>query len=103
MVVQLPNCINITSVQMNVVSLFLFFSDLPYSFQSALFLLCTCSDYTSAVRKGIEAGGCNCSRVSFIGACMAANAGLKCIPAEWIKKTHKAKEMCQLLLELFTQ
>ena len=74
---------------------------LPNSLQSALFLLCTCGDYKSAVTKGIEAGGCNCSRVSFIGACLAANGGLRSIPPEWIEKTHKAKEASQLLLKLF--
>jgi len=79
----------------------MFYPDLPNSLQSALFLLCTCKDYQTAVRRGIEAGGCNCSRVSFIGACMAANGGVKCIPSEWINNTDCAKEASLLLLDLF--
>ena len=89
LIIQLATCNKFTS------------AGLPNSFQSALYLLCTCGDYKSAVARGIEAGGCNCSRVSFIGACLAANGGLRVIPTEWIEKTQKAKEASQLLLKLF--
>ena len=45
------------------------------------------------ISKTIKAGGCNCSRVNFIGAYFAALDGLKTIPKSWIKKTDSANEI----------
>ena len=44
-------------------------------------------NYKDAILKTIKAGGCNCSRVNFIGAYFAALKGFKTIPKNWIKKT----------------
>lgn len=56
------------------------------------------SDYVSAVRNTIVAGGCNCSRVSFIGACLGAKYGIEGIPLPWIKNTNAA--LCALDLSM---
>ena len=43
--------------------------------------------------RTIKAGGCNCSRVNFIGAYFAALKGADTIPKSWIKKTEQAKKI----------
>jgi hypothetical protein len=43
--------------------------------------------------RTIKAGGCNCSRVNFIGAYFAALKGVNSIPKSWIKKTDCAKKI----------
>ena len=40
----------------------------------------TSNNYKNAVIKTIKAGGCNCSRVNFVGAYFAALKGYKNIP-----------------------
>ena len=57
-------------------------------------------DYKSPVREAILAGGCNCSRVSFIGACLGARFGLESIPVDWIKKTFSAAHVLELAIQL---
>ena len=51
------------------------------------------TNYRGAILKTIKAGGCNCSRVNFIGAYFAALKGLDTIPKSWIKKTDLAKKI----------
>ena len=52
------------------------------------------------VRKAMVAGGCNCSRVSFIGACLGAKYGLSSIPMEWLERTDSAKRALELAIQL---
>lgn len=70
---------------------------LPGSFQGALYVLLTASNYAEGVRANIVAGGDNCSRGIFIGACFAAQ-NPDSIPTEWTLKTTlhaKVKELLQ--------
>ncbi|XP_077987194.1 crystallin J1A-like isoform X2 [Glandiceps talaboti] len=74
----------------------------PGVFQTAVHGLLTYSNYVSAVRGTLCAGGDNCSRAMFIGACKAAEGGLGCIPEEWKQKTschQNLLEMAQKLVE----
>ena len=48
----------------------------------------------------ILAGGCNCSRLFTVGACLGAKYGIGAIPREWIDKTVVAEEVLKLSLEL---
>ena len=54
----------------------------------------------SAARVAMAAGGCNCSRVSFIGACLGAQGGLDSIPLEWIQSTHSAQHVLEMAVKL---
>ena len=65
----------------------------PGTFMGSTHAILTSNSYKSAVTKTIKAGGCNCSRVNFIGAYFAALKGIKNIPAQWIKKTKSAKNI----------
>ena len=51
------------------------------------------SGYKGAILRTIKAGGCNCSRVNFIGAYFSALKGVDTIPKSWIKKTDSAKKI----------
>ena len=62
----------------------------PGTFSSSIHSILKSKNYKSAVIKTIKAGGCNCSRVNFIGAYFAALKGYKSIPKSWIKKTDAA-------------
>ena len=62
----------------------------PGTFESSIHSILNSSNYKSAILKTIKAGGCNCSRVNFIGAYFAALKGIKSIPNSWIKKTNAA-------------
>ena len=62
----------------------------PGTFNSSIHSILNSKNYKSAVIKTIKAGGCNCSRVNFIGAYFAALNGINSIPYSWIKKTEKA-------------
>ena len=62
----------------------------PGTFNSSIHSILNSKNYKSAVIKTIKAGGCNCSRVNFIGAYFAALKGYKSIPKSWIKKTDAA-------------
>lgn len=48
---------------------------LPGAFQSAVHGVITHAEYATGVRHTIRAGGCNCSRAGFIGACLGAQVG----------------------------
>ena len=50
-------------------------------------------NYKDAILKTIKAGGCNCSRVNFIGAYFAALKGVNAIPKSWIRKTAPARKI----------
>ena len=63
----------------------------PGTFNSSIHAIMNSSNYKSAILKTIKAGGCNCSRVNFIGAYFVALKGLNSIPKTWIKKTKAAK------------
>ena len=65
----------------------------PGTFESSIHSILTSSSYKSAVLKTIKAGGCNCSRVNFIGAYYAALKGVRSIPNSWVKKTDAAKRI----------
>ncbi len=65
----------------------------PGTFESSIHAIISSSNYKSAILKTIKAGGCNCSRVNFIGAYFAALKGFKSIPVKWINKTFKAKKI----------
>ena len=78
----------------------IYFADLPGSLQAAVRCLLDDTDYMSVVRAAILGGGCNCSRVSFIGACLGAKYGLGSIALEWIQKTDSAKHAIELAIRL---
>ena len=63
----------------------------PGTFNSSIHSIINSSSYKDAILKTIKAGGCNCSRVNFIGAYFAALKGVNTIPKSWIKKTDLAK------------
>jgi hypothetical protein len=65
----------------------------PGTFNSSLHAIINSTDYKSAVLRTIKAGGCNCSRVNFIGAYFAALKGFESIPKPWISKTDSAKQI----------
>ncbi len=65
----------------------------PGTFNSSIHSIINSKNYKSAVLKTIKAGGCNCSRVNFIGAYFAALKGVNTIPKSWIKKTIPAKKI----------
>ena len=68
----------------------------PGTFDSSIHSIINSTSYKGAILKTIKAGGCNCSRVNFIGAYFAALKGLNSIPIKWINKTHKAKKILKL-------
>ena len=63
----------------------------PGTFNSSIHAIISSSNYKSAILKTIKAGGCNCSRVNFVGAYFAALKGLDSIPRSWIHNTYAAK------------
>ena len=65
----------------------------PGTSNSSIHSIINSKSYKDAVLKTIKAGGCNCSRVNFIGAYFAALKGLNSIPKVWIKKTFVAKKI----------
>ena len=65
----------------------------PGTFNSSIHAIINSTDYKSAVLKTIKAGGCNCSRVNFVGAYFAALKGFESIPKSWISKTDSAKQI----------
>ena len=67
----------------------------PGTFNSSIHSIINSSNYKSAILKTIKAGGCNCSRVNFIGAYFAALKGVNAIPKSWIKKTIPAKKILE--------
>ena len=65
----------------------------PGTFNSSIHSIINSTNYKGAILKTIKAGGCNCSRVNFIGAYFAALKGVNSIPKSWIKKTDRAKKI----------
>jgi ADP-ribosylglycohydrolase len=65
----------------------------PGTFNSSVHSIINSSSYKGAILRTIKAGGCNCSRVNFIGAYFAALKGIDAIPKSWIKKTDHAKKI----------
>ncbi len=65
----------------------------PGTFNSSIHSIINSKNYKGAILKTIKAGGCNCSRVNFIGAYFAALKGIKTIPKSWIRKTDPAKKI----------
>ena len=65
----------------------------PGTFNSSMHAIINSTDYKSAVLRTIKAGGCNCSRVNFIGAYFAALKGFESIPKSWISKTNSAQQI----------
>ena len=65
----------------------------PGTFNSSIHAIINSTNYKSAVLRTIKAGGCNCSRVNFIGAYFAALKGFETIPKSWISKTDSAKQI----------
>ena len=65
----------------------------PGTFNSSIHSIINSTNYKSAILRTIKAGGCNCSRVNFIGAYFAALRGVDTIPKSWIKKTVPAKKI----------
>jgi len=67
----------------------------PGTFNSSVHSIINSTNYKSAVLRTIKAGGCNCSRVNFIGAYFAALKGVNTIPKSWIKKTVPARKILE--------
>ena len=65
----------------------------PGTFNSSIHSIINSTNYKGAILKTIKAGGCNCSRVNFIGAYFAALKGVSTIPKSWIRKTDLAKKI----------
>ena len=65
----------------------------PGTFNSSIHAIIISKSYKEAILRTIKAGGCNCSRVNFIGAYFVALKGLNSIPKVWIKKTLVAKRI----------
>ena len=65
----------------------------PGTFNSSIHSIINSTNYKGAVLRTIKAGGCNCSRVNFIGAYFAALKGINTIPKSWIRKTNPSKKI----------
>ena len=65
----------------------------PGTFNSSIHSIINSTNYKGAILRTIKAGGCNCSRVNFIGAYFAALKGVDTIPKSWIKKTDSAEKI----------
>ena len=65
----------------------------PGTFSSSIHSIINSKNYKLAVLKTIKAGGCNCSRVNFVGAYFAALDGSNSIPKSWIRKTLAANKI----------
>jgi hypothetical protein len=80
---------------------------LPGVFSGAVLALAkadaTGSSYKAVIEDNAVAGGDNCSRAIYIGACLAAEQGCAALPQDWKDKTVFYKEAEQLLDELLGQ
>ena len=65
----------------------------PGTFNSSIHSIINSTNYKGAILNTIKAGGCNCSRVNFIGAYFSALKGVGNIPKSWIRKTDLAKKI----------
>ena len=57
------------------------------------------TDYVTTVREVMVAGGCNCSRLGLVGACLGAQYGMKTIPRQWMDKTDSVKHVLELSMD----
>ena len=81
----------------------------PGNLQVCLLALSSSDSYSQAVRRNIVAGGCNCSRANFIGACFGAmygidansSSGSKGIPLEWIERVDIGRDLFARAIKLF--
>lgn len=73
---------------------------MPGSFQLIVHGVIAHTDYATAVKATARAGGCNCSRAGFIGACLAAQYGVGAIPDTWKEKTLRYQENISLTQQL---
>lgn len=69
-------------------------------FQCSLHVLITAKSYVNGVRNTLVAGGCNCSRATFVGACLAAQFGIDAMPMQWIRKTNSSSYAFELAKKL---
>lgn len=60
---------------------------LPRGLYTILQPLFVSTSYTNAVRENIIGGGRSCRRAMFLGACFAAQDGIKSIPSMWFAQT----------------
>ena len=66
----------------------------PGTFNSSIHSIINSSNYKGAILRTIKAGGCNCSRVNFIGAYFAALKGVLIqFLNHGLKKTDPAKKI----------
>ena len=65
----------------------------PGTFNSSIHSIINSTNYKDAILGTIKAGGCNCSRVNFIGAYFAALKGFDSIPKTWIKKNDRSQKI----------
>jgi hypothetical protein len=65
----------------------------PGTFNSSIHSIINSTSYSDAILRTIKAGGCNCSRVNFVGAYFSALKGFSSIPKFWIKKTDPARKI----------
>lgn len=74
--------------------------DLPYGVPSALHNIATASDFTTAIRRNILAGGDNCGRAMLVGAVAGALFGTvtaKGIPPQWLAHMNHNDEAQNLI------
>lgn len=74
---------------------------LPGSFQGALLAMLQTSSFVDAVRLNMIAGGCNCGRVSLLGACFGAKYGIDGIPIEWMEKVTNIEKVMTMAISVF--
>ena len=67
----------------------------PGTFNSSIHSIINSTNYKGAILRTIKAGGCNCSRVNFIGAYFTALRGINTIPKSWIRKTNPSKKILE--------
>lgn len=72
----------------------------PFALQNGVHILSQTTSYESAVRQTILAGGDNCSRVLFIGACLGALNGLDGVPSAWLAQTNEGATVHRLAQKL---
>jgi len=65
----------------------------PGTFNSSIHSIINSTSYSEAILRTIKAGGCNCSRVNFVGAYFSALKGFSSIPKSWITKTNSANKI----------
>jgi hypothetical protein len=73
----------------------------PASFMLSSHIILNSTSFEDGVRGNILAGGCNCSRSMFIGACLGAKFSLDSLPKDWIFKTHNHLDILKDIYEVF--